>query len=166
MLFQIEEPDGSPSDAAEGPGAAIGIDLSGAHGAVAIAVGGNAEALASRDGGPGPATAGWLTADGALAAAPATAGLLALRGMAERALARPVTHAVLVVAAALPPRAAENLIAAGAASGLIVTRILTAAEATALAPSAGAREATLYGAAVAAEDDTLALRQPLDTGNS
>jgi len=162
MLFQIEEPDGSPSDAAEGPGAAIGIDLSGTHGAGAISVGGNAEALPSRDGGPGPATAGWRAPDGAIAAAPATAGLLALRGIAERALARPVTHAVLAVATPLQPRATEALIAAGAASGLTVTRILTAVEAAALAPSTGARDAALLGAAIAAEDDTLALRRPAD----
>src|SRR5258708_234461 len=56
MLFQIEEPDGTPLDEPDGPGAAIGVDLAGARGAVAIAVGGNAEILTARDGAPGPET--------------------------------------------------------------------------------------------------------------
>ena len=50
-LFQIEEPDGSPTDAAEGSGAAVGIDIApGGIGRVAIAVGGNGEILPDADG--------------------------------------------------------------------------------------------------------------------
>ena len=48
-LFQIEEPDGSPSDP-DAPGAAVGIDASGAVAEVAVAVGGNAAMLADREG--------------------------------------------------------------------------------------------------------------------
>src|SRR6202030_2654913 len=48
-LFQSEEPDGSPSDPGA-PGAAVGIDVSGARAEVAISVGGNAVLLADRDG--------------------------------------------------------------------------------------------------------------------
>ena len=40
-LFQIEEPDGSPAEA-NLPGAAIGVDASGALAEAAFAVGGNA----------------------------------------------------------------------------------------------------------------------------
>ena len=39
-LFQIEEPDGSPLDAGDGPGAAVGIDIAaGGVGRVAVALG-------------------------------------------------------------------------------------------------------------------------------
>ena len=49
-LFQIEEPDGSPLEP-DGPGVAVGIELSPAKGAaVAVAVGGNAELLTDADG--------------------------------------------------------------------------------------------------------------------
>ena len=48
-LFQIEEPDGSPSDP-DAPGAAVGIDASGELAEVALAVGGNAAMLADREG--------------------------------------------------------------------------------------------------------------------
>src|SRR5579883_1554665 len=50
-LFQIEEPDGSPGDAAQGRGAAVGIEIAGGGiGRVAIAVGGNGEILPGADG--------------------------------------------------------------------------------------------------------------------
>src|SRR5258708_23431607 len=91
MLFQIEEPDGSPVDAPDGPGAAVGIDLVAAHAAVAVAVGGNAEALDSRDGSLGPSTAPLRDPAGRFDGAAVAAALLALRGRAERALGRPVT---------------------------------------------------------------------------
>ena len=48
-LFQIEEPDGSPLDAA-GPGLAVGIAIGKGEGAVAYALGGNAEILPGADG--------------------------------------------------------------------------------------------------------------------
>ena len=92
-LFQIEEPEGGPADPSV-PGAAIGIDTCGAEIKVAFAVGGNAEFLTDRDG-----------FDRALPAPSVTAPpaewqelFLAAKACAERALARPVTHAVIVIA--------------------------------------------------------------------
>jgi hypothetical protein len=85
-LFQIEEPDGAP-EAADGLGVAVGIELSRDGGAsVAAAVGGNAEWLVAPE--PGGI--------GGAAGEPALVELLrGLRVAAERALARPVTHAVI-----------------------------------------------------------------------
>ncbi|HZB92280.1 MAG TPA: hypothetical protein VE397_12605, partial [Stellaceae bacterium] len=95
-LFQIEEPDGSPP--ADAPGIAVGIELSAQKGAaVAVAVGGNAELLPGADGERRLAAAA-LGDEAAL-----TALLMRLRERAEKALARPVTHAVV----ALAPDAAE-----------------------------------------------------------
>ncbi|MDB5407855.1 MAG: hypothetical protein JWL84_2767 [Rhodospirillales bacterium] len=155
MLFQIEEPDGSPLDA-EGPGVAVGIDLSGARAGVAVAIGGNAEALVSPDGASGPETSSLRDAAGAYLEEPCTKALQALRGLAERALSRPVTHVVLVVPVALGSAGGATLTAAATASGLVVTRVLTPAEAAGLAGVAAPLGA-LYGAAIAAEDDSFAL---------
>src|SRR5258707_50698 len=94
MLFQIEEPDGSPLGEPEGAGVAIGVDLAGPHAMVAVAVGGNAEMLPAHDGPPGLETSALRGARGEFDPAAVTAALLALRGRAERALGRPVTHAV------------------------------------------------------------------------
>jgi hypothetical protein len=151
MLFQIEEPDGSPIDEPKGPGVAVGIDLVAPHGAVAVAVGGNAETLEARDGQPGPVTAALRDAAGRFDSAALAAALLALRGRAERALGRPVTHAVLVVGD--PPDAAGRSVLDEAAltSGLFVTRVLQAEEAASLGDGIA-----VYGAAVAAEDDAAA----------
>ena len=92
-LFQIEEPDGSPVDP-DAPGVAIGIDISGANAEVAVAVGGNAVVLADREG-----FALDLPVPPPAAAAKAWQDLFeAARLRAERALAQPVTHAVLTVA--------------------------------------------------------------------
>ena len=135
-LFQIEEPDGSPLDSAEGPGAAVGIDLAGA---VAVAMGGNAEVLVGRDG------LAW--------SAPASLGELlpALKARAEQALARPVTHAVVVADKAdAATRAAVSK--AGAPIGLAILRLMTRAEAAALAKHARGREAAVLGAAIRAEE--------------
>ncbi len=140
MLFQIEEPDGSPL-AAEGPGAAIGIDLSGLLGRIAVSVGGNAELLAVAD---PPATAPLRDRDGGYRLETLAAALLALRAVAERALARPVTHAAIILAEPADAVAEAVLAAAAAASGLVVTRRLPAA-------------AGVLGAALAAEDDAYAL---------
>jgi hypothetical protein len=92
-LFQIEEPEGGPADP-DAPGAAIGLDASGAEVKVAFAVGGNAIVLEHREGFeralPVPA-----------AAAPPVewrAAFEAARARAERALSRPVTHAVILLA--------------------------------------------------------------------
>src|SRR5271169_6341047 len=93
-LFQIEEPDGGPADA-DAPGAAIGIDASGSQAEVAFSVGGNALVLSDREGYvralPVPAIA-----------APTGEWQLLLEGArirAERVLARPITHVVIVLAA-------------------------------------------------------------------
>src|SRR5215469_17634630 len=92
-FFQIEEPDGSPADP-DAPGAAIGIDAGGDLAEVAFSVGGNALLLADREGferalpvpGPDAPLADWqMLFEGA-------------KLRAERALARPVTHAVLAFA--------------------------------------------------------------------
>src|SRR5580704_3867482 len=139
-LFQIEEPDGSPSDP-DMPGAAIGIDAGGDLAVVGFAVGGNAVTLADREGFehalpvPGP--------DAPLAAWQALFEGARLRG--ERALARPVTHAVLVFAASLDPALAAELLQASEAAGLELLRIVTASDLDAGAPPAEA-------AAIMAED--------------
>jgi hypothetical protein len=139
-LFQIEEPDGSPADP-DAPGAAIGIDAGGDLAEVAFAVGGNALILTDREGyehalpvpGPDAPLADWQALfEGA-------------RLRAERALARPVTHAVLVFAAALDPALAAELIRASEAAGIELLRILTTHELEAGMPPAEA-------AAILAED--------------
>jgi hypothetical protein len=118
-LFQIEEPDGSPVDP-NAPGAAIGIDLSGSPAEVAVAVGGNAVVLADREGFecdlPVPPQS-----------APPEAWQELFEGArlrAERALAQPVTHAVVAVPAA--PGAADRgrLLAASEAAGLALLHIV------------------------------------------
>ena len=118
---------------------------------VAVAVGGNAEILPARDGAPGPETSALRGAGGEFDTAAVAAALLGLRGRAERALARPVTHAVIAVAAPLDAAARTLITSAAAASGLEVTRVLTAAEATGF--GVGAANAVVRGAAIAAEDD-------------
>jgi hypothetical protein len=139
-LFQIEEPDGSPADP-EAPGAAIGIDAGGDLAEVAFAVGGNALTLADREGfehalpvpGPEAPLADWQALfEGA-------------RLRAERALAKPVTHAVLVFAASLDPALAAELIRASEAAGIELLRILATHE---LEPGMTPAEA----AAILAED--------------
>jgi|SRR5579872_5027135 hypothetical protein len=121
-LFQIEEPDGSPSDP-DAPGAAIGIDASGKLVAAAAAVGGNAVILADREGferdlpvpGPDAPLADWQALfEGA-------------KLRAERALAQPVTHAVLVFAA-LDPALAAELLRASEAAGVELLRIVAPAD--------------------------------------
>jgi hypothetical protein len=121
-LFQIEEPDGSPADP-DVPGAAIGVDASGELAEVAVSVGGNALVLADREGferdllvpGPDAPLADWQALfEGA-------------RLRAERALARPVTHAVLVFAA-LDPALAAELLRASEAAGIELMRVLSPAD--------------------------------------
>jgi hypothetical protein len=117
-LFQIEEPDGSPVDL-DMPGAAVGIDLSGAVAAVAVAVGGNAVILDDREGFelslpvPTSADGDWELA------------LTGSRLRAERALARPVTHAAIVLGAA---GAEHSVRQATEAAGLILLRLVRADE--------------------------------------
>ncbi|MGH6977527.1 MAG: hypothetical protein ACREED_10920, partial [Stellaceae bacterium] len=116
-LFQIEEPDGEPG-AVEGPGAAVGIDIDAATGgAVAIAVGGNAEILPGGDGArrldaPGLRGVAGRFDDGALQEL-----LLDLRGRAEKKLVRPVTHAV-IAAGPLDAAARRAIETAAAAAGI------------------------------------------------
>jgi hypothetical protein len=145
-LFQIEEPDGSPLES-DGPGAAVGIELSAAAGAaVAVAVGGNAELLPGADG------AGRLAAAGLEDEQAVAALLLALRERAEKALARPVTHAVVALASP-GERAREATGAAAAAAGLVLLRLVGSSEAAARAPGARPADAAVLGAAIQAEDD-------------
>jgi hypothetical protein len=138
-LFQIEEPDGSPVDA-DAPGAAIGIALLATKAEVAVAVGGNAVVLADRDGFAldlavpprGAPEAQWQNLfEGA-------------RLRAERALAQPVTHAVVV--AASPDAALDaRLEMAAAAAGLSLLRVVGTAD-------IAGHDAPVLGAAILAED--------------
>jgi len=122
-LFQIEEPDGGPADAGA-PGAAIGIDACGPHVEVAFAVGGNAILLNDREG-----------FEQALRVPGASAGAAAWQEMfegarirAERALARPVTGAVIVLAATPGMEAAEVIREAARRAGLGVLRLVVKQE--------------------------------------
>jgi hypothetical protein len=145
-LFQIEEPDGSPLEP-DGPGVAVGIELSPAKGAaVAVAVGGNAELLPGADG----ATRVVLPALGDAAALGAL--MLALRERAEKALARPVTHAV-VASDALDDAARRALDLAAQAAGIALLRVIAVSAAAALAPGVKAADAPALGAAIQAEED-------------
>jgi len=118
-LFQIEEPDGSPADP-DAPGAAIGIDAGSKLAEVAFSVGGNAMILTDREGFeralsvPGP--------EAPLADCQTLFEGAKLR--AERALARPVTHAVLVFAAPLDPALAAELLRASEAAGIELLRLV------------------------------------------
>jgi hypothetical protein len=136
-LFQIEEPEGSPVEAADGPGAAVGIDIApGGIGRVAIAVGGNGEILPGADG------------ERALQARNVADLLRGLRSRAEKQLARPVTHAVIAADGA-ERRGLED---AATRANLTALRIIDRRAAAALAKDAAAEEAAVLGAAVAAED--------------
>ena len=122
-LFQIEEPEGGPADP-NVPGAAIGIDAVGAEAEVAVSVGGNAVVLADREGFqralPVPA--------GAAAEAEWRQLLEAAKVTAERALVRPVTHAVVVLAEVAEAGIAARLYGAASEAGLEILRVLTKSE--------------------------------------
>jgi hypothetical protein len=134
-LFQIEEPEGGPLSA-DGPGAAVGIDLAVDSAAVAIALGGNAEILPGADGAQRLETTGQGLEP----------ILLALRERAEKQLARPVTH---VVIATHDGRAGTALTAAAGAAGLAVLRVVARRE---VAGGDKATDAAALGAARLAED--------------
>ena len=135
-LFQIEEPDGSPVNP-DAPGAAVGIDASGARAEVAIAVGGNAAILADREGFELD-----LTVPSPLAGMPEWQSLLeGVRLRAERVLARPVTHAVVVVG----DDAAEVAQSAARPAELVLLRMITPDQ-------IGAAESRALAAAILAED--------------
>jgi hypothetical protein len=137
-LFQIEEPDGAPADPCA-PGAAIGIDASGTEVEVAFSIGGNAVVLADREG-----------YERSLAISDALAGTAqwqelfeAARIRAERSLARPVSHAVIVVAA--DADLSTKLREAAEAAGLKTLRIIGK-------PELSAGESAALTAAILAED--------------
>jgi hypothetical protein len=122
-LFQIEEPGGGPADPNE-PGAAIGIDAGGSRAEVAFSVGGNALVLDDRQGfeqvlsvpGPQAGVAAWQEL------------LEGARMRAERALARPVTHAVIVLAETPAVDTGTRLRQAAEGAGLEVLRFAGRAE--------------------------------------
>jgi hypothetical protein len=122
-LFQIEEPDGGPSDPSA-PGAAIGIDAGGAELDVAFSIGGNAVVLDDREGyerslaipDAGAAMAQWQEL------------FEVARIRAERALARPVSHAVIVLAVSCGAESSNKLREAAEAAGLTVLRLIRKAE--------------------------------------
>ena len=139
-LFQIEEPDGGPADPNE-TGAAIGIDAGGARAEVAFSVGGNALMLDDRAGFEQA-----LTNPAAEAGTAAWQELLeGARMRAERALARPVTHAVVVLIAAPDADAARRLHQAAEGAGLEVLRLVGRGE-------LAAGPAPALAAAILAED--------------
>ena len=118
-LFQIEEPDGSSADP-DTPGVAVGMHIGGAQAEVAVAVGGNAMMLRDREGFesdlPTPPLNDppevWQTLfEGA-------------RLRAERALGRPVTHAVLAVPTNLQPATLDRVVGAAQAAGLELLRVI------------------------------------------
>ena len=118
-LFQIEEPDGGPSDP-NLPGMAIAIDLSGAAALVAVSVGGNAAMLDDRAG----FEQDLLVPGGDAGPAQWEELFLGARLRAERALARPATHAVIATIAAPGPVLAARLTAAAGLAGLDVLRLV------------------------------------------
>ncbi|HEX3537156.1 MAG TPA: hypothetical protein VHU15_10335, partial [Stellaceae bacterium] len=123
----------------DAPGAAIGIDVGGAVAEIAISVGGNAAILADREG---------FEMSLPVPAAPDGDWRHLFEGAklrAERALARPVTHAVLALGAAPNADFAAGLADAAGAVGLELLRLVPAAALAAGEPRACA-------AAVLAED--------------
>jgi hypothetical protein len=137
-LFQIEEPSGTPL-ASDGPGASVGLDVGAPEGgAVAVAVGGNAEILPGDDGDRRLQAPGLVKA-GRFDITVLTALMLGLRGRAERQLARPVTHAVIAAAPVNERAIAE----AAAAAGLAVLRVVA---------RAGMGDEAVLAAAVVAEE--------------
>jgi hypothetical protein len=139
-LFQIEEPGDNPPDPAL-PGAAIGVDASGAAVEAAFSVGGNAVVLNDRDEFvrilPVPAVhapaAEWRTL------------FEGVRLRAERMLARPVTHAVVMLGAPPSPGVAAVVRTAAAEIGIEILRLASATELP-------AGDAPALAAALLAED--------------
>jgi hypothetical protein len=139
-LFQIEEPEGGPTDPSA-PGAAIGIDASGADIEVAMSVGGNAVFLADREGFEQSLQV--PAADGTVRRWQQLFEGARLR--AERALARPVTHAVIVSCISRDTAAAASIEEAAEQAGLVVLRLAAVTE----LPS---DVAPAWAAAILAED--------------
>ncbi len=139
-LFQIEEPEGGPTDP-DAPGAAIGIDATGELAEVAMSVGGNATIVADRE---GFETDLVVPADGATFEQWQRL-FEAARLRAERALARPVTHAVIAVPRSASEANAVTIVTAAEAAGLDVLRLISASDLAAQTPPA-------LAAAMLAED--------------
>jgi len=139
-LFQIEEPDGGPADP-RAPGAAIGIDAGSTELEVACSIGGNGVVLADREGferallvpAPEAEKAQWQEL------------FEAAKTRAERALARPVSHAVIVLGPSADGDVSGKLRAAAEAAGLEVIRLIRKRELPASSKAA-------LAAAVIAED--------------
>ena len=121
-LFQIEEPEGGPADPSA-PGAAIGIDAGGAEVEVAFSVGGNAVILGDREGFERALSV--PVPNAASGEAQWQHLFEAARIRAERALARPVSHAVVVLGASA---AADLLREAAEAAGLTVLQLIRKAD--------------------------------------
>jgi len=139
-LFQIEEPGGGPSDPGA-PGAAIGVDASADHAEVALSVGGNSVVLPDRDGFESALPVPTIAAE----AREWQALFEGARLRAERALARPVTHAVIALGAILEAGPAARIREAAERAGLEVLRFVAITE---LPPDA----APALAAAILAED--------------
>jgi hypothetical protein len=122
-LFQIEEPEGGPADP-NAPGAAIGIDAAGPEAQVTFSVGGNAVLLADREGFERLLLVPTVRA----AKAEWREFLEAAKVRAERALARPVTHAVVVLREAPAADITGRLHEAASEAGLRVLRIAVKSE--------------------------------------
>jgi len=118
--------------------------------------GGNAELLPDRDGVRRLPAHGLRQADGRFDETAVTAVLLALRAQAEKALARPVTHAVVAIER-VDDAARQALVVAAAGAGLQVLRVIAANGAAALVSNASPVDAAVLGAAVAAEEDAARL---------
>ena len=133
-LFQIEEPDGGPADP-NAAGAAIGVDAGDNCAAVAFSVGGNALILDER-----AEFEQALSVPAIAAPAAEWQGLFErARIRAERALARPVTHAVIVLAETLDANTAKQLREAVNRAGLDVLRFAVRSQlATDLPPALAA----------------------------
>lgn len=118
-LFQIEEPDGGPADPSA-PGVAIGIDVAGAEAEVAFSVGGNAVVLGDREG----FERALPVPDGIAGEAQWQELFEAARIRAERALARPVSQAVVVLGALADADLPNKLREAADAAGLTILRLI------------------------------------------
>ena len=122
-LFQIEEPDGGPADPSA-PGTAIAIDAANTEAAVAVSVGGNGVVLTDREGFERA-----LTVPGATAAPARWQELFEMARMrAERALSRPVTHAVIVLDMEADAGFSKMLREAAEKAGLTLLRFVRKAD--------------------------------------
>jgi len=134
-LFQIEEPDGGLADPTAA-GAAIGIDASSAEIEVAFSVGGNAAILSDRDGFERVVPVPEITAG-----KPEWQQVFEWARMrAERALARPVTHAVIALGRTPNSNAANTLRDAAEGAGLGPLHLVAVSELSAAATPALAAE--------------------------